>query len=291
MDRPGDLPRPDRAARADADYWASFFGRFQVTRHGEALDERVLRRNGVRTLMKWFLLNPGERFSISQLCGLLWPDRDAGRAANNFHVALHHLRRGLEPGLARGAGSSFVRSDRGHYWFEFGGRWRTDALEVAALLDDAEQAERRSETVRAIECYERALGYYDLTFLPEDIYEDIFALYRHAHEQDHSRTLNALMRLYLHENRLAGAHALALRALAADPYAEAAVQTLVTVHLRQGDTAAALRQLHELFEVLARDLGAAPGAELRRLRQAIQSGELNSVPPPRGAVQGRRAAK
>jgi DNA-binding SARP family transcriptional activator len=272
------------------DYRAAFFGHFQVDLPDGPLGQQVLRRNGVRTLLKWFLLNPGERFSTGQLCGLLWPDRDVARAANGFHVTLHYLRRGLEPGLPRGAVSSFVASDHGHYWFELGGRWWTDALEVAGLASAAEEAERRGDPAGSIVCHERALGYYELTFLPEDIYDDNFESYRSAYQQGHVRTLDALMRLYLDEDRLASAHALALQALAADPYAEAAVKTLVLVHLGQGDPAAAVRRLDELSQVLDRDLGAAPGNELRRLGQAIRSGHLRSL-PPRGPARAARAAQ
>ncbi len=260
-------------------------------RGDRALDERTLRRNGVRTLLKWFLLNPGERFGIGQLCGLLWPDRDTIRAVNNFHVTLHYLRRGLEPGLGRGAASTFVRNDRmQHYWFESGDRWWTDVLEVGALSRAGREAERQGEAGRAIECYEEVLRYYELIFLPEDIYDDIFEPYRSEHDRGHAHVLNRLMRLYLQDNQHPSAHAVALRALAIDPYAEEAVRTLVMVHLSQSDAAAAVRQLDELFQVMARDLGCAPNDELRTLRQAIQSGDLRSLPPRTvmGLTRGRR---
>lgn len=276
----GVAPRPGLLASPQARYEATFFGRFQVTLGDQALDEQTWRRKGVRTLLKWLLLNPGERFGVGQLCGLLWPERDAIRAANSFHVTLHYLRRGLEPDLGRGAASMFVRNDRKqHYWLEFGDRWWTDVLEVGALSRAGREAERQREAGRAIECYEKVLRYYALTFLPEDIYDDIFEPYRSEHDRGHAHTLKRLMRLYLQDNQLPSAHAVALRALAIDPFAEEAVRTLVMVYLSQGDSAAAVRQLDELFQVMARDLGCAPNDELRALRQAIQSGDLRSLPP------------
>ena len=144
------------------------------------------------------------------------------------------------------------------------------------------------EAGRAIECYEKVLRYFELTFLPEDIYDDIFEPYRSEHDRGDAHMLNRLMRLYLHDNQLPTAHAVALRALACDPYAVEAVKTLVMVYLSQGDTAAAVRpSLHELSQVMARHRGCAPNDELRTLRQAIQSGDLRSMPP--GTAMGPAA--
>lgn len=66
----------------------------------------------------------------------------------------------------------------------------------------------------------------------------------------------------------------ARRRLVLDPLDEAAHTDLMRLHLRAGDRSAALRQYHECARVLDRELGVAPLAATRALRDAIESGEL-----------------
>jgi DNA-binding SARP family transcriptional activator len=233
------------------------------------------RRGSVRTLLKWFLLNPSDRVSASSLCEMLWPGREPARASNNLHVTLHYLRHALEPDLAKGARSRFLRHDRHQqYWFEMGGDWWTDVLEVRELARAGAAAESDGDIGRAIELYDRVTNYHELSFMPEDVYDDTFADYRRQQDQAHGEALRHLMRLYARVNQLPSAHAVALRALQLDPYDEQAVKTLVMVRLSDGNVAAAARQLDGFFDTLERDLGRRPDSELVNLRSALRSGDF-----------------
>src|SRR5579883_2352706 len=86
-------------SRASARYNAFFFGPFHVTRDEQPLGEPTWRRNKAKTLLKWFLLNPGDLFSVEQLSHVFWPEVAPKIAASNLHVTLHYLRRVLEPDL------------------------------------------------------------------------------------------------------------------------------------------------------------------------------------------------
>ena len=167
----------------NARYEASLFGPFRITLNGRPLGEPTWRRNRARTLLKWFLINPSEPFSEEQLCTFFWPDRSREKAANNLHVTLHYLRHVLEPGLAPRCPSTFVRrNERKYYWFDPKDLWWTDVLEVRALSTAAKEARRKGQTANAIALYERSIAYYRLTFLPEDVYEDVFSTHRFEHD-------------------------------------------------------------------------------------------------------------
>src|SRR5437660_4294657 len=144
-----------------ARYKAYFFGPFRVTRDDQPLGEPTWRRNKAKALLKWFLLNPGDLFSMEQLSKLFWPGITRGVAASNLHVTFHYLRHVLEPELASGSPSTFIRRNRhNYYWFDLHDVWWTDVFDVQDLSTSAKEAERRGELFQAIELSSQLISYY-----------------------------------------------------------------------------------------------------------------------------------
>jgi DNA-binding SARP family transcriptional activator len=257
-------------SQSHARYKAYFFGPFRITLDEQPLGEPTWRRNKAKALLKWFLLNPGELFSIDQLSRLFWSDSTGKVAASNVHVALHYLRRVLEAELAPGGASTFIRHNRhNYYWFDLHDVWWTDVFDVQHISTLAQQAERDGKLSRAIEFSRQLLAYYSLTFLPEDIYEDIFSPYRRQHDYAHTQLLIHLVQLYTQASQLDDAFSCALDILSMDPYSEDAVKMLVQIHLLEGNTTGAIRQLDAFQGFLKEDLGIEPGKELLTLRRRI----------------------
>jgi DNA-binding SARP family transcriptional activator len=255
---------------SSARYKAYFFGPFCVTLDGQLLGGPNWRRNKARTLLKWFLLNPGNLFSVKQLSKLLWPDASDKVAVSNLHVTLHYLRYTLEPDLAPGSPSTFIRRNRhNYYWFDLNDVWWTDLFDVQYLSTHAKEAERGGDLSRAISLSYQLVSYYSLEFLPEDIYEDIFSTYRRQHDYVYIQLLEHLMDLCMQSGQLDNALSFALHLLSLDPYSEVAMKTMVQIHLHQGNTTGALRQLDDFQTSMKRDLGLAPGKELLALRDEI----------------------
>ncbi len=257
-------------ALPQAQYKAFFFGPFRITLDDQPLGEPNWRRNKARALLKWFLLNPGDLFAVEQLSKLFWPEITARVAASNLHVTLHYLRHVLESDLAPGSPSTFIRRNRhNYYWFELNGSWWTDVLEVQHLAASAKEAERKQELTKALTLYGRLLAYYSLEFLPEDVYDDTFSPYRRQHEYAYIQLLDRLMHLYTQTEQFDDALSCALQALGIDPYNESAVRIMVNIHLRQGNTVGAIRQLDDFQSALKEELGIAPGKEILALRDSI----------------------
>lgn len=251
-------------------YQAFFFGPFRITRAGQPLGEPNWRRNKAKALLKWFLLNPGDLFSVEQLGKLFWPESSGKVAASNLHVTLHYLRRVLEPELAPSKSSSFIcRNRHNYYWFDVKDAWWSDVSEVRSLFTRAKEAERTGDLAHAIEYSNALLSYYSLGFLPEDIYEDIFAPYRRQHEYAYTQLLSHLLQLLLQVERSDEALSCALHLLSVDPYNESAVRAMVHIYLRQGNTTGALRQLDDFRHSLQEELGIEPEGELLALRAKI----------------------
>jgi DNA-binding SARP family transcriptional activator len=75
--------------------------------HGVALADTAWPASS-RRLLELLLSAPAYRTTADEAAGLLWPRHPARMARNSFNVALHGLRRALEPGLLSGVRSRYV---------------------------------------------------------------------------------------------------------------------------------------------------------------------------------------
>ena len=86
-------------------------GGFAVHAGNGAVPEGSWRLRKGKALVKLVALAPDRRLHRDQVAELLWPDRDARSAANNFHQALHAARRALDSAGADGAACLPLRDD------------------------------------------------------------------------------------------------------------------------------------------------------------------------------------
>lgn len=115
-------PRSVEAARAEPALQIRTFGGLSVSMDGTAVDQSTW-PTGARRLLELLLCLPGHQVSAAQAARQLWPRHLAGSAVNSFNVALHGLRRMLEPDLTVAAQSHCVVHEGRTY------RLRVEALE------------------------------------------------------------------------------------------------------------------------------------------------------------------
>lgn len=251
-------------------YQAFFFGPFRVVRDEHLLGESAWRRNKAKTLLKWFLLNPGQYFSADQLNNLCWPGVEQEIASKNLHVTIHYLRHILEPDLGPGQKSRFLRRNRHNfYWFDLSESWWLDILDIEQLSTRAQEAELRGNLLAAIECYHKLIDYFTVGFLPEEVYEDTFSTYRRQYDYAHAQVLEKVMHLCTQAHMLDHVLTYSLQALSVDPYCETAVKALVGVYIEQGNITGALHTLDTFHDLVHRDLGITPSQEIGLLRDHI----------------------
>ncbi|MDN5898484.1 MAG: hypothetical protein L0H74_00265 [Brachybacterium sp.] len=239
---------------------ARLFGPFKIQRtDGVDLDSMALGRTSVRTLLKWFLLHPGERFDASDLCKVLWPAAPTQTLGNRLDVTVHHLRRLLEPELPAPNMSNFVKFKRnGLYWFDDAGTWRSDLQDTQEDWSNAERAETRGDAVGAIELLEAVVDRHDATFLLENLFDDAFAPSRAAQEVVHRDALARLLDLYVAVGSPHQAVPCALTLLELDPYSERAATTLAEIQLGQGHRLSARTHLGRSLRQMQQELGCRP---------------------------------
>ena len=254
----------------DIRYKAYLFGPFRVVRDNQVLGEPVWRRNKAKTLLKWFLLNPGKFLSVEQLNKLCWPDVEQTVASKNMHVTIHYLRRLLEPGLESGQKSTFIRRNRHNfYWFHLDESWWVDIIDIEHLSTSAKEADHSGNVTAAITYYRKLIEYYMLGFLPEEVYEDVFAPYRRQHDCAYAQILEKLMQLCTQVKMFDDVLTYGHQALSLDPYCESAVKAIASVYLEWGNVAGAIRSLDTFRDFLWQELEIAPGEDFLAFRKNI----------------------
>src|SRR5680860_38460 len=87
---------------------AHLLGPLRLTLNEQAIDEHAWTRRSSRSLLLLLLITPGHAIPRDRVLDLLWPDASPSSAMNALYVAIHGLRRVLEPNLERGRQSTFV---------------------------------------------------------------------------------------------------------------------------------------------------------------------------------------
>lgn len=197
------------------------------------------------------------------LAALLWPEAEEAKARGALRRTLSVLRTALK------------------------GRW-LDAEGETIDLDRTDLRVDVAEFRRAIGegRLEDAISLYHGDFLQgfslrdSPQFDDWQAEQANALRRDQAAILARLAAAAEHDDDLPRALAYARRHLALDALHEPAHQDLMRLHARAGDRAAALRQYRECAQLLDRELGVAPSAQTRALRDAIETGTLGDRDAP-----------
>lgn len=254
-------------------FHAYLFGAFRVFTQSQPHSELIWRRSKAKSLLKWFILNPGRVFSADQLVDLFWPDATSETSHRSLHVTVHSLRYALEPGLPRGQESTFIRRNANNFYsFHLNETWWIDVVEVQHLLEEVKRLDPVSDGERIAFYYRKILRHCEQDFLPEEAYEECFQPYRRQYQRVHFQALSHLMTLSVERREYDEALDYAYRALLLDHYYEPAVRAIVSVHVSQGDRLGAIRKLDEFQGVLEEELRTKPSRDFCALRETLANG-------------------
>jgi DNA-binding SARP family transcriptional activator len=262
-----------REREYQATYRAYFFGQFRLYYNNKLIKEPMWRRNKAKSLLKWFLLNPGKLYSADQFIDLLWPDLPLETALCNLHVTIHCLRRLLEPSLTPRQESRFIRRQTNNfYWFHMDETWWTDTTDVQHLFEAARTFDVQEDYTKAAFYYRKIASYCNLGFLPEDDTEEWQVPYRHRYEYMYTQALTRLIQIYQGRNELEEMQEYAYQALSLDPHCEPAMKAIIDAYLKQGNVSMAMHKLNAFRSNLHNELGLEPSQELLTLRKKIMLG-------------------
>jgi DNA-binding SARP family transcriptional activator len=252
-------------------YRAHFFGPFRLFLDDQPLG-KPWRRTKAKTLLKWFLLNPGKFYSVDQLIDLFWADFPPDAAIRNLHVNMHYLRHLIDCSTTPHAQSSFLhRTKHNFYWFELHSSWWVDAIEVPHLYSTAREFDQHGEYSKAMSNYRKIVAYCSLGFLPEDIYEQAFTPYLRQYERIYMAALERLIHITTCQHVFSEVLMYSHQALVLDPYCESAMSAIVNAYLQQGNVAGAMCKLKDFLKLLTQDLNMGPSQELLLLKEKLES--------------------
>jgi len=225
------------------------------TSHGEEVRAVLAQPKRFALLAYLAVARPRGFQSKDTLRALFWPEADD-----------HHARRALNRAVY------FLRHALGDHAI-VGGRGDSAAVARESLWCDAVAFEESLDAGRA----EEALALYRGDLL-EGFFASASPAFEHwlDHERQHFRKrafAAALSLAEVHEAQgdLMGAAAWLTRATEISPYAEAALQRLLTVLDRAGDRGEAMRNYREFAHRLQVELGVEPSPETRSLVEAIEA--------------------
>lgn len=238
-----------------------------------------------QALLAYLALHQGVEHPRSHLAYLFWPDATEAQARNNLRQALFQLRR------AWPAAQQFVKADAQVVGWHPGVQLTVDAVELELAIASADQLVRGDEADLRL-ALRRAIDLYQGDLLP-GTYDEWLEPERERLRSAFGAALTRLLRLVEAAREYPAAIALAERRLALDPFDEDACAALMRLHALNDDRAAALRAYRECEARLQRELGAAPGPELReafeRLAHARRVGDSGIAWATAWPLVGRKA--
>lgn len=240
-------------------------GGFRVECQGRELHPDRWVRLSSRRLLKAMALAEGTRMHRTRLAAMLWPGAAPRAAAGSLRVALHAVRRTLEPELTEGRRSAYVLSHRDGSVSLAEGRVEVDLGSALAIASEAPQHAARALLAEV---------------LPDDGHEPFVLAARRAHAELRRRTALACA-ARLPERELIR---LLRDVLLIDPLAGEVCQTLLDRLIAAERPGEAVRQYHTYRGALLDACGMEPDPPLRELFAQAQAAST-ALPPPREEVR------
>jgi DNA-binding SARP family transcriptional activator len=240
----------------------STLGGLSVAIDGETVPEASW-PSAARRLLELLLCLPGYQATAQQAAKLLWPRHLARSGLNSFNVALHGLRRVLEPDLATGADSRFV--------IRQGRVYRLRLEQVTCDVDEFTKLVRfaaRPLGDEAAERLESAVALYRGDFLASS--SDEFTQEKRTRlRRVMLDTLERLGEWHSEAGRAPQALRAFNRLLELAPHREDAWAHVLELHLAAGDEYRALAVLQQCEQSLE-SAGIEPSGLLRELHRRIR---------------------
>jgi ATP/maltotriose-dependent transcriptional regulator MalT len=147
-------------------------GQFRIWVGGRILSDSLWEGNQAKNLLKALVALASERpvrkeFLIDQL----WPESPPGSGEKTFRVALHRLRRTLEPDMSPEFGSSYIHLKHGHVALD-SELCRTDIQRFLRLYREMKDRIHAGETSEALQTVHSIDTVYQGDFLPDEPEKD-----------------------------------------------------------------------------------------------------------------------
>jgi non-specific serine/threonine protein kinase len=229
-------------------------GPLRIWKDGKPVDREAWASAKPRELLLFLVCHPDGR-TREQVGLAFWPDASAEQVRNNFHVALHRLRKTL-------GGAQWVTHSAGQYALDSSVAVQFDA---ATFERDVSAGLARLARDGDATLLESAVALYRGDFLEQETVGDWHLELRDRLRLGYLAGLTALAEHDMRLERWAGAADTWRKLIARDQVDERAYRGLMTCHARRGERSQVQQAYRRLEQVLQRELEARPEPETVRL--------------------------
>ena len=232
-------------------------GGFRVLRGDSPISEKEWQGKKPRAILKAIVSSDSKSVLNEIIMEDVWPDAPFDKVVKNYKVALHRLRKALEPGIDKALGSSYIfMKDDALYLDE--DLCEVDAHKFLSLIQDGKAKEKEGDIKGALKHYNEAALLYKGDFLPEDLYDSWIEPRR---EELRNSYVALLIRIAtLHENKGAMNKAISFykEAVGINPLLEDAYQRLMALYSNIGKRNEALKVYEMCRKALHNELDVEP---------------------------------
>ena len=241
-------------------------GSFSVIVNGIQVEESAWQRRNAQRLIKLLAATPQHRLHRDVLMHSFWPESPPEKASNNLNKVLYMARRALEPSLAQGTDSSFIRRNG----------------EVVALVSDlgldvdADQFEQAAKSALENADYDQLLSCSELytgDLLAEDLFDDHFVPRRESLARLQQQVLLSLSEQAQVAQQLEKASDALNKLLVADPLNEDYHRRLICLYRDSNQRSKALHQFEKCQALVKTELDQTPDAQTMSLYRTLISPE------------------
>lgn len=232
-------------------------GPFQVLRGEIPIRDEEWEGNVARKLLKAILSFGSPRVPKDWLLEMLWPEASPMTAERNFKIALHRLRKSLEPEMDEAIGSSYVHH-KNNLVFLDEGLCRVDADHFHSLVQKGRDEERKGGFKKALALYQEAECLYQGDFLAEDIYETWVLPRQEEMKRSYLEVLFNQARLNQTRGSFRPAETCLRKIIQIDPLNEEAYQKLMLLYGNNGRRNEVLKVYEKCRLALESTLGVPP---------------------------------
>ena len=215
-------------------------GGFRVLRENSPMDESEWKRSQPKSLLKSIVARGAKKVPRDLLMEDLWPEGEYETMEGKFKVALHRLRKSLEPEMDKDFKSSYIHLKDNLVSLNRE-LCEVDVDSFLSLIEKGKSKEKEKDIKTAISLYTQAAERYKGDFLSEDLYAPWADIKREKLKRTY---INLLLRLaQLHEDRGTIEKAIFFykKATNTDSVLEKAYQRLMTLYSQQGKRNEALK--------------------------------------------------
>ncbi|MFE5914883.1 AAA family ATPase [Streptomyces wedmorensis] len=248
-------------------------GGFRLEAGGAEIPQTRWTRPTAGRVLKILALTEGHALTRARLAHLLRPHALPTAARASLRVALHEVRRVLEPALDAGDTSSYLLSDQDG----------TVRLDPGLVRVDLTEVTRPTLVPVTTTCLERRLDSMLSEILPHEAPDELLLRRRVQLRESRRSTVLALAAQYHLEGAPERALVLLRRVMQVDPLAGEVCRALMETLLELGLRSEAMESFHLYRRALGSAYGAAPDAGLRALHDRAMASPV-AAPRPSGVM-------